>query len=275
MKILRNLALALLPLLAAARLSAQFSAAVLANNPVGYWQLDETSGTTAVDASGNGLTGTYHGTPSFAQIGALAPTDSAVAFSSASSFMSAALPSSLLGSGAKTVALWVNPSNIANNALFFMGNAPGGGGSGQSFRFTTDGSGNLMLDVSSGVQSSNVAITLNNWNYVFAEWNGTNYQVGTVADGIVNRFTLSGISATANLVSSGGEIDIARNAVGGGGVSATAIFDDVAVYNSALSDTQLLTQFNASVVPEPSAYAALAGAAMLAVACLRRRRATV
>ncbi|NEO97317.1 MAG: filamentous hemagglutinin N-terminal domain-containing protein [Symploca sp. SIO2E9] len=34
---------------------------VLADNPVGYWRLDETSGTTAFDASGNNFNGTYRG----------------------------------------------------------------------------------------------------------------------------------------------------------------------------------------------------------------------
>jgi hypothetical protein len=37
-------------------------AAVLALSPLGYWKLDEPSGTTAVDSSGNGRDGTYSGT---------------------------------------------------------------------------------------------------------------------------------------------------------------------------------------------------------------------
>lgn len=37
-------------------------AAILAQSPVGYWKLDETSGTTAIDSSGNGRNGTYAGT---------------------------------------------------------------------------------------------------------------------------------------------------------------------------------------------------------------------
>src|SRR5687768_508944 len=35
---------------------------VTAKTPTMYWKLDETSGTTAADASGNGNTGTYNGT---------------------------------------------------------------------------------------------------------------------------------------------------------------------------------------------------------------------
>ena len=34
---------------------------ILADSPVGYWKLNETSGTTAYDSSGNGNNGTLHG----------------------------------------------------------------------------------------------------------------------------------------------------------------------------------------------------------------------
>jgi hypothetical protein len=39
---------------------------VLADSPVGFWLLDETSGTTAVDSSGNANHGTYNGSPALA-----------------------------------------------------------------------------------------------------------------------------------------------------------------------------------------------------------------
>lgn len=38
-----------------------YVAAVLADSPLAYWRLDETSGTTALDSSGNGKNGTYEG----------------------------------------------------------------------------------------------------------------------------------------------------------------------------------------------------------------------
>ena len=41
---------------------ASLSSAILALSPVGYWKLDESSGTTATDSSGNGRNGTYSGT---------------------------------------------------------------------------------------------------------------------------------------------------------------------------------------------------------------------
>jgi hypothetical protein len=52
---------------------------VLADSPVAYWRLDETSGTVAHDSSGNGLNGTYSGAITFGQAGAVAG-DSAAQF---------------------------------------------------------------------------------------------------------------------------------------------------------------------------------------------------
>lgn len=48
-----------------------FANAVLAENPRAYWRLDETSGTTVNDLSGNSHTATYNGSPTFDAIGLL------------------------------------------------------------------------------------------------------------------------------------------------------------------------------------------------------------
>ncbi len=40
---------------------ASYISEVLSDNPLGYYQLNETSGTTAIDSSGNGQDGTYIG----------------------------------------------------------------------------------------------------------------------------------------------------------------------------------------------------------------------
>lgn len=53
-----------------------FSDLILSMNPVGYWPLDETSGTTAVDHSGNGLNGTYENTFTLADIDSPIPGES-------------------------------------------------------------------------------------------------------------------------------------------------------------------------------------------------------
>lgn len=43
-----------------------YASTILADGPVRYWRMDDTSGTTMVDATGN-LDGTYHNTPTFGE----------------------------------------------------------------------------------------------------------------------------------------------------------------------------------------------------------------
>jgi hypothetical protein len=51
--------------------SDQYGSVVLAKGPVGYWRLGEAQGLVASDASGNGYDGTYMGSPTFGQPGAI------------------------------------------------------------------------------------------------------------------------------------------------------------------------------------------------------------
>jgi hypothetical protein len=63
----------LLELLEERRLLSIYTAAVLQDNPVAYWRLDEpANSTTALDASGHGADGTYVGGVTLGQTGALA-----------------------------------------------------------------------------------------------------------------------------------------------------------------------------------------------------------
>ena len=58
----------------------RWASAVLADNPVSYWRLDESSGTNAADSKGSN-TGTYTNGPTLNQPGALAgDADTAVSF---------------------------------------------------------------------------------------------------------------------------------------------------------------------------------------------------
>jgi hypothetical protein len=48
-----------------------YERAVLADGPVAYWRLGEHSGPVAVDATGHGHNGTYHGHPTYGEAGAI------------------------------------------------------------------------------------------------------------------------------------------------------------------------------------------------------------
>jgi hypothetical protein len=86
-----------------------YSSVVLADAPVGYWRLGETSGTTAADASGNGRTGTYTAGPALNQPGALrGDADPAALFAGAQTGQRVAVPDhASLDLNAFTVECWI------------------------------------------------------------------------------------------------------------------------------------------------------------------------
>lgn len=86
-----------------------YAAAVLADEPVAYWRLGETSGNTAFDSSPNARHGSYQGGALLAQPGAIAnDPDGAVRFD-ASSLMDAGDIFGFEGSAAFTLEAWIRP----------------------------------------------------------------------------------------------------------------------------------------------------------------------
>lgn len=62
-------------------MSSRYQEVVLSRRPVAYWRLGDSAGQPAVDVTGNGHHGTYHGAPTFGQPGAIqGDPDTAVRF---------------------------------------------------------------------------------------------------------------------------------------------------------------------------------------------------
>lgn len=76
---------------------------------VGWWKLDETTGTTVSDSSGNGITGNFVGTPKWApgKFGGALQLDG-------KSWVDFGNPPKTLMTGTTpvSIALWINPSNL-------------------------------------------------------------------------------------------------------------------------------------------------------------------
>jgi hypothetical protein len=84
-----------------------YPAAVLADTPLGYWELGETSGTIAADASGNGRSGTYTGGVTLG--GPTSVTAPAAVFDGGSGYVSVSTGAWLpTGSAARSVEVWFN-----------------------------------------------------------------------------------------------------------------------------------------------------------------------
>jgi hypothetical protein len=95
------------------RCSTSYAQVVKADSPAGYWRLGETTGTTAVDSSGNGNGGTYAGGPALGQAGAVA-SDAAVGFDGVDDRVSVPDTSALRLSGSFSIEFWAKLTQFAN-----------------------------------------------------------------------------------------------------------------------------------------------------------------
>ena len=104
-----------------------YSALVLADAPAAYWQMDETTGTTMADATGNGNDGHYDGIVLLGQPGPLAADGSTgVGFDGATG--GASVPSSTsLQTNWVTIELWINQRAHSDYGFYVVKNAVGGG----------------------------------------------------------------------------------------------------------------------------------------------------
>lgn len=183
----------------------------------------------------------------------------------------------IAGTGAKTITGWFKAGDTAGTTRMFFGWSPNNGsGPGTEIRLGLDGSGNIRFEATSGAAVNNtIALDDNAWHMVGLVI-GAGDQVGQVQfyiDG--NLLNPTGTPSTT-AINTAGTGTAPRNEMylGIGNVGGTqqwaGLLDDVRIYDTALTDTELDGIQSAMAVPEPTA-ALLGGLGLLAL--LRRRRA--
>ena len=222
--------------------------AVLADNPIGYWRLNETSGTVAKDYSGNLYDGTYVGSPGFSQTGPLAndPSSSAVAFPSPIPTnsptyitLSPLVPipvvtptATPVAAGAFSRTAWVYP-DTGSNRIFWDGS-----GSDLAVSISSGGSHTITIQLCGTTLAVASSHSLQTWYHIAITYDpnlsgGTLkfYQNGTLANSFSGK--TAGCSQSSPTISHswGGNTFIGRIA-------------DVAFYRYALSPTQIANQYN-------------------------------
>lgn len=99
-----------------------YKTAVLGDSPTAYWRLDESSGTSAADATGHGNTATYNGGYTLGQLGLLASDpDAGVVLNGSSGYISAPTLTPLQGDNTRTVELWFQTTDSRQQPLFDSG----------------------------------------------------------------------------------------------------------------------------------------------------------
>ena len=163
-----------------------YSDAVLADTPIAYWKLDETTGTTAVDSSGNGYDATYINGSTLNQSGAVTdPTNLAASLNGTDQYIQ--LPDNQqFDLNVFTFEAWVKKNVTDTNAIFV--NFPLGAhfdGRGIILR----GSNKLTLQWGNGINSwesfsGNVTIGDGNWHHIVVIFDYSNTLATIYVDGI-------------------------------------------------------------------------------------------
>lgn len=219
-----------------AALSHTFGGATLANvqlgfgtsGLVGYWKLDETSGTTAADSSGSGNNGTWNASgvsPTASVPGPITFSDpEALTLDGSSGYVTLGVTNLPANNAPQSVSLWFKGTPNSNNQnMLAMSNLGGGSAVQVGFR----GSSLLAWSYGGGTLVSTTAPVNGAWHQVVYTYDGATdrlYLDGTLAATSTTGAHQNGTPTSAYL----GTYSPSMEMFGGS-------LDDVRVYNRALS----------------------------------------
>lgn len=216
-----------------------YSSEVLADSPLAYWRLGDTSGTTATDSSGNSKNGTYSGGYTLNTTGLLtSDVDKAVAFDGSSGMVTVADATDLT---AFTVECWIKTSD-SNAKLVARRGTDTSGDTTSIFKLQISG-GNIQGVVwkngSTADSVTGTSVNNNAAHHVALTYDGTTIRlyldgasVGTPASGIVS----GALPTVDSALTMAGEATFANYA---------GVLDEVAYYSTALSGARIAAHYAA------------------------------
>jgi large repetitive protein len=233
--------------------SANYREVVLADSPLAYWRLGESSGTSAVDETGNGHTATYHGSPTLGATGALAgDANTAVTFDGVNDYVDCAID--LSAQNQLTIECWLKVSSFADNDHLLCEYTP---------NFNTDNVGGFIANPNSSSDSKfDLGMHSNSSNYVLRNFTRPSTgafhhlvlrydriatpdaTVNAVVDGTV--VTMGGLSTTP-LGDNFGNSTLYIMSRAGASLFLAGTLDEFAIYGGLLSDARALAHYNAGI----------------------------
>lgn len=221
--------------------AAAHAQAVMADSPLLYWKLDETSGTTAADSSTSNQPGSFINSPTLGVSGAFTGSN-ATTLNGSSQYVQRLSPTIPTGSGARSIEVWFKTTSTAQQALFSYGSL----GSGQQFTLFLTGSNSLMAwgwgfgnDQNFSSQSS---MTDGHWHQIVETYDGSTMIV------YLDGASLGSKSVSLNTVISSHGFNVGVSDPGGWDSNSnkycTCSIDEVAVYGTALSAARVQAHYS-------------------------------
>jgi fibronectin type 3 domain-containing protein len=211
--------------------------------------MNEGSGTTTADSSGHGYTGTLNG----ATWTAAGKYGKALSFNGTTNFVDLGAPAGLLNSGTMTWEAWVSVSALTS----FGGNIMAFANSNLGWELKTShdtGVWTFAIAVSNGSthiqRYSKTVPALNTFYHVAGVYNATAKTLDIYVNGVLDDGTLAGTVPASDTLPTGFNISIGRRMSGSPPVGNSyfpGIVDEVRMYSSALTQTQIQTDMNTPV----------------------------
>lgn len=217
---------------------------ILADSPLAYWKLSETSGTTAADSSGNGHSGTYTNSPTLGQSGLLsqdaAAGEKCVLFNGTNNYIQIAA-GSWQNAATYTGEAWIKPT-VDQAGMIMQSYTPE-----KRFMFYSAISGIALIYTDVGATEYSLAIgrgvlSLN-----------TIYHLAFTHDGINLQYYVNGVlmgmrPAAGNLNTTSSTPLI----LGGTSSYLAGYMEKVAIYGTALSATRIMAHYTAGIPSTPA-----------------------
>lgn len=219
--------------------------------PVGRWDFEEGTGTSAGDSSGNNNTGTLSGNAAYKS----GKNGKGLSLDGSGDYVTVADATSLDLTTAFTIEAWVKPSALGSYQVIVSKHY--GTGNNRSYILYIDSSNNVQVKIDSdGIFGSsyfftatpNTAFVANNWYHIVAVWNAAGSDAIYI-NGISHALTTSG-TKPATAYSGGADFEIGADENGTGGYFNGKI-DNVRVFNYARTSSQAAWDYNRGA---PSAY---------------------
>jgi hypothetical protein len=210
-----------------------------APGPVGYWKMDEGSGTTTVDASGNGNNGTLSGTTAWnnGKYGKGIGFSNTAAVSAGSGSTIDDLPNGK----AFTAETWVKWDGTTSGTLFLLGKKTSGTVGWDIIKVNGSSTiqGRVFTDSTTGISSA-AGIAANVWTHVAMTYDDTGDRVP--------KMYLNGVAVTSSSTAATGSYQSeasANFALGLSGSTWPGDMDDTKLYNYARTQAQIIEDMNA------------------------------
>lgn len=228
-----------------------YAQTVLADNPLGFWLFDETSGTTATDQGSGNLALTYTNSPTLNQSTGLTGITKAVSFDGTNDYAVRAETATynFAGSSAWSLEFWVKPNNTASNSLFTI--------RATSSAATASVLINCYMDVANGKISAYVPDSSGNSYIVLTSTNSINNNawhqivITAVSGGVMTLYVDGASNASSSTARNGTgnsrALIVAANNAGSFIQFSKGLFAANSLYTTALSQSRVTEHYNKGI----------------------------